>query len=40
MIFRCKNCGAEIALSEINFEGEAFCECGGMELTFLRELKK
>jgi DNA-directed RNA polymerase subunit RPC12/RpoP len=36
MIYRCKNCGKEISLFEIDFEGEAFCECGGMEMIFLR----
>ena len=36
MIYRCKNCGKEISLFEIDFEGDAFCECGGMEMIFLR----
>ncbi len=36
MIYRCKNCGKEISLFEIDFESASFCECGGMEMTFLR----
>lgn len=36
MIYRCKKCSREISLFEIDFEGESFCECGGMEMTFLR----
>lgn len=36
MIYLCKNCGAEIALAELDFEGESFCGCGSMELVFLR----
>lgn len=36
MIYRCKQCGEEIALSEIDFEAAAFCECGSREMSFLR----
>lgn len=36
MIYQCKNCNREINLFEIDFEGKAFCERGGMEMTFLR----
>jgi hypothetical protein len=36
MIYECKNCNKEIALSEIDFEGSYFCECGGQEMTFSR----
>ena len=36
MIYQCKNCNREINLFEIDFEGETFCECGGMEMIFLR----
>lgn len=36
MIYSCKACSKEISLSEIDFEGAAFCQCGGMELVFLR----
>lgn len=34
MLYSCKNCGAEISLSEIDFEGAYFCQCGGMELQY------
>lgn len=36
MIYKCKACGAEISLSELDFEAAYFCPCGGMEMTFLR----
>lgn len=34
MLYSCKNCNKEIALSEIDFEGAYFCQCGGMELNW------
>lgn len=40
MIYQCKKCGAEYELREISFEGETFCECGGMELKFLKIVKE
>lgn len=34
MIYSCKQCGAEISLSEIDFEGATFCKCGSMEMSY------
>lgn len=36
MIYSCKKCSREIPLSEIDFQGESFCPCGGQEMFFLR----
>lgn len=36
MIYRCKQCGAEISLFEMDIEAAYFCPCGSQEMSFLR----